>query len=63
MNIDSFLKTDKSIDVYGKDEFNSFHTHVPHLHKIYIGRVCSAWDLFLQLKPNSASKLTTYIEQ
>ena len=42
MNIDSFLKTDKSIDVYGKDEFNSFHTHVPHLHKMYIGRVCSA---------------------
>ena len=49
MNIDSFLKTDKSIDVYGKDEFNLFHNHVPHLHKMYIERVVSAWSLFSQL--------------
>ena len=57
MNIDSFLKTDKSIDVYGKGEFDLFHTHAPHLHTMHIERATVS-----KLEPYSPSKYTSYIE-
>ena len=58
MNIDSFLKTDKSIDVYGKGEFDLFHTHAPHLHTMHIERATVS-----KLEPYSPSKFTSCIEK